>query len=243
MRNNKVQREGSLNPTRFWVIGAGHFGRHAVDRIARHIHGAAVTVVDERPFSISGSGITTIVDDGIRWLDTKLTEDASVDMIIPAIPVHVAVEWMMCKLKYDYEIEHVVIARSWLERMPHATPGKPGQAFVSHADFICPDDCSEPPKRCTHTGRPRPPDLFRLLADFDLDDILPIVLRSYQLLPGAGGILPGELLCALDTVRHNTHRPLMVATSCRCHGVVDFLRLKRRPSQDGPFLDILRDTR
>jgi hypothetical protein len=117
--------------------------------------------------------------------------------------------------------------------MPHALRGNAGQAYVSHADFICPDNCPEPEKICTHTGKPRPLDLFRLLGNVDFDDVLPIVIRSHQLLPGVGGIYPADLLDALDIVRKNSHRPLMIATACRCHGVVDFMRLEKKVNPTG----------
>ena len=112
--------------------------------------------------------------------------------------------------------------------MPNAIRGKTGQAFVSHADFICPDNCPESEKICTHTGKSRPMDLFRLLGNLDFQDVVPIVLRSYQLLPGVGGIYPADLMSALDTACKNSHRPLMIATACRCHGVVDFIRLESK---------------
>ncbi|MBC2713082.1 MAG: potassium transporter [Desulfosarcina sp.] len=217
MNNNKDQRDIPLRPKCFWIIGAGRFGQIAVERITRHISGAAITVVDKKPITIDNPGITAVNDDGIGWLNRMLDQDAPVDMIVPAIPVHVAAEWLSFKLLSTYEINAVKIPDSWLTQMPNAFRGKTGQAFVSHADFICPDNCPEPEKICTHTGKPRPKDLFRLLADLNFDDVLPIVLRSHQLLPGVGGIYPADLMAALETACKNSHRPLMIGTACRCH--------------------------
>ena len=228
MNNNKDQRDNPIRPTRFWIIGAGRFGRIAVERITRHIPGATITVVDNKPFAIDGDGITTISEDGIQWLNAMFDQDSAVDMIVPAIPVHVSVEWLKLNLKYLFSIHSVRIPGSWLTKMPNALRGKTGQAFVSHADFICPDNCPEPENICTHTGKARPVDLFRLLGKLDFQDVLPIVLRSHQLLPGVGGIYPAELIFALETVCKNSHRPLMIATACRCQGVVDFIRLENR---------------
>jgi hypothetical protein len=78
---------------------------------------------------------------------------------------------------------------------------------------------------CTHTGKPRPPDMFRLLENLDVDDTMPIVIRSHQLLPGVGGFSPTDLMSAVDMVCKNSRQPLMIATACRCHGVVDFIRV------------------
>ena len=228
MHNNKDQRDIPVNPTRFWILGAGRFGQIAVERIIRHIPHATIIVVDQKSSTMDGKDITTIREDGIEWLNRRLDPNASVDLIIPAIPVHVAADWLKLNLKHLFHIHPLPIQDSWLTRLPHAMRGTAGQVFVSHADFICPDNCPEPVNICTHTGKPRPMDLFRLLARFDADDLLPIIIRSHQLLPGVGGIYPAELLSALETVCNNSHRAMMIATACRCHGVVEFMRLKRR---------------
>ncbi len=230
MTNDKVQSKNPARPTRFWILGAGRFGRLAVDRITRRFAGASITLIDTQPMTMDHAGISTVRQDGIRWLTRMLHPEAPVDYIVPAIPVHVAAEWLLQKYKKLYEIRPIPIPHAWLSQMPHALRGKTGQAYVSHADFICPDNCPEPQKICTHTGRPRPTDLFRLLAELDIDDVLTVVLRSHQLLPGVGGIHPADLLNALDTVRNNSQRPLMIATACRCHGVVDFMHLQKRPA-------------
>ena len=228
MHNNKDQRDIPVNATRFWIIGAGRFGQIAVQRITRHIPHATLIVVDQKPSMLDEMVITTIREDGVQWLVRTLDPDAPVDMIIPAIPIHVAAAWLKGKLQHLFHIRPFLIQDAWLARVPHAMQGAAGQAFVSHADFICPDNCTEPANACTHTGKPRPTDLFRLLGSMPTDDVLPVIVRSHQLLPGVGGIYPAELLSALDTVCRNSHRPIMIATACRCHGVVDFIRLKRR---------------
>lgn len=228
MNNNKEQRNNPIRPTRFWIIGAGRFGQIAVKRITRHIPGATISLVDKKPFSTDDAGITRICADGIEWLSAMLDQDAPVDMIVPAIPVHVVADWLILNLKNSFDINPIRIPDSWLTQMPNALRGKTGQAFVSYADFICPDNCTEPENICTHTGKPRPMDLFRVLGNLDFEDVLAIVLRSHQLLPGVGGIYPADLRSALDIACRNSHRPLMIATACRCHGVVDFMRLETR---------------
>lgn len=228
MHNNKDQRGNPMSPMRFWIIGAGRFGKIAVKRITKRIASASITVVDKRPIAFDHAGITPIRQDGIQWLNTMLGPDAPVDMIVPAIPVHVAAEWLKHKIKNLYEIHPFMVPDSWLLRMPNVLRGKTGQVYISHADFICPDNCPEPEKICTHTGKPRPMDLFRLLGGLEFEGVLPIVLRSHQMLPGVGGINPSDLIQSLDTVRANSQRLLMIATACRCHGVVDFLRIERK---------------
>lgn len=228
MNNNKVQNESSPNRKRFWVLGAGKFGQIAAKRIHRFFPAAELTVVDKDPVLDSDGKVRIIRQEGVRWLLTMLEKECSVDIIVPAIPVHVAYDWMILKLMKSYHSEPMEIPESWLKQMPHASPGKVGQVFISHADFFCPDNCPEPKDRCTVTGKPRPMDLFRLLNHVDIDDALSIVLRSHQILPGVGGFYPEDLLAAYDTVVKNVHRPLFIATACRCHGVGNAVRLRKR---------------
>lgn len=226
MNDDKAQSKNNSLPKRFWIIGAGRFGRIAMDRISRQIPGASISIVDRQPVTIGPRHIATACIDGIRWLNAKLHPGAPVDMVIPAIPVHVAFEWIKSRLKDAHPIRSLAVPDAWLERIPHGIRGKCGQVYASHAGFICPDDCPEPKRICTHTGRPRPKDLFRMLAQMNFGDVLPIVLRSHQLIPGVGGVYAADLLIALETIRNCRRRPLMIATACRCHGVIDFVQME-----------------
>lgn len=226
MNNNKDQSRCNTRCRRFWVIGAGRFGQIAVNRIRQHIGGALITVVDETPPSESARVDHVVRADGVDWLARTLANDSPVEMVLPAIPVHVAAGWLKRKLADRYTVHPMDARDAWLAHMPNAIRGQAGQVFVSHADFICPDDCPEPATICTHTGQPRPMDLFRLLADVKIGGgLVPIVIRSRQLLPGVGGILPADLYAALEMAASHAGRPLMIATACRCHGVADFMRL------------------
>lgn len=226
MLNNKAQGEKPQHINRFWIIGAGHFGQIAISRIAWRYPDAILTVVDKRPVSDRFESVTSVCADGVTWLAQQLMKDAPVDMVIPIIPEHVALGWLTIHLKRKgYSVSKIPMNEKWLTKLPNAMAGECGQAFVSHADFLCPENCPEPKDRCTHTGKPRPLDMFRLLAELEFDDVLPIVLRSYQVVPGVGGIYPEDLWKVLDVAAKNSHRPLMVTTACRCHGVVDLVRL------------------
>jgi hypothetical protein len=238
MHNNKAQRNRPGKPSRFWILGAGRFGQIALKRIRENDPEAAITVVDQKPVSFACSGVSVIQEDANAWLKRMLVKDAPVDVLVPAVPEHVVAAWLSCKLEVRFDVDALQISDRWLATLPNACRGGRGRVYVSHADFICPDDCPEPKQTCTRTGRVRPMDLFRLLKKSAPENIFPIVLRSHQLLPGVGGIYPADLWWALDTAIINCHQPLMIATACRCHGVVDFLRLKTDrppPSQTKPF--------
>ena len=211
---------------RFWILGAGHFGQVAVRRIRRHIPDAELVVIDNGKVTVDTEKL--IRADGITWLSENLQELSPVDMVVPAIPVHVAAGWLHQRLADHFILQTIEPHVAWTARLPDARQVQPGQYSISYADFLCPDNCPEPKKICTHTKKERPIDLFRLLASLAADDLLPVVIRSYQLLPGVGGLVPAELFSALAKVEHLIGKPLMVATACRCHGVVDFCRLERK---------------
>lgn len=243
MVNDKVQSGTPTPLDRFWLIGAGRFGRIAVERITQRFPNAALTVVDRQATPFASKGVEVIRDDGISWLNRMLDPGAPVDLIVPAIPVHVAAEWVKRRLLDEYHIDPIPIPDAWLGHLPHAVRGSIGQVFASHADFICPDNCPEPKNVCTQTGQPRPIDLFRLLQRFDRKRLLSVVLRSHQLMPGVGGIYPEDLIHALDRVR-NCRRPhVMIATACRCHGVADFFGMTKKGMQASEFLDIPLESR
>ena len=84
-------------------------------------------------------------------------------------------------------------------------------------------DCPEPAEICTFTGRPRGGTLFRDLAARTWPGFVMLVLRSRQLAPGLGGYRGRELLGLEDLARESAG-PLLVATACRCHGVLHGLR-------------------
>jgi hypothetical protein len=231
----RVDESHTLSLKRFWVLGAGHFGQIAIERITRKFPGAVITVVDKAPNQTLDDRYPIIKEEGISWLHNKLGKDPSVDFIIPAIPVHVAAQWIILCLLDDHEIHPLDVPDSLMSKMPNPIKGASGQIFVSHANFVCPENCPEPEKICTHTGEPRPLDLYSLLENLDLVDILPTVIRSYQLLPGVGGIYPVDMLNALDLARKRSNRPIMIGTACRCHGAVDFIRLVPRNRHGAPI--------
>ena len=135
MHNNKHQRISPTGCRRFWIIGAGRFGKIAATRISRHIPGATITVVDRKPFIMASEGITTIVAEGIQWLKAMLDPNAAVDMIVPAIPVHVTAQWLKYSLDHRFAIHPFRIPDSLLLQMPNALRGKTGQAFVQRKSF------------------------------------------------------------------------------------------------------------
>ena len=102
--------------------------------------------------------------------------------------------------------------------------GPKGQFYLSMADFLCPDDCPEPADRCTVTGLARGKPMFERLAGLDVPGWHTGVLRSRQLAPGVGGLMTSEMKSLRRQMAGKKGRWIL-ATACRCHGVVQGFEL------------------
>lgn len=212
-----------------WIIGAGQFGKIAVERLRLKYPDVALTVVDNdrvklRPLERAA---TTIVDDGVAYLVRHLANRATPEWIVAAVPVHLAFNWVRLKLAAAYQIDKFSLPREIAERLPHVLEGRDGTLFTSHADFLCPDDCPETAGRCRVTGLPRPFSMYRELERISSGLLTPVIIRSRQLLPGVGGYRPGDLFDALEKSKKSS-RPVLIGTACRCHGVLDAFNLRPR---------------
>ncbi|MFW5854418.1 MAG: potassium transporter, partial [Thermodesulfobacteriota bacterium] len=72
---------------------------------------------------------------------------------------------------------------------------------------------------CTATGEPRKPNLFDVLRNTPFPEFHSRVIRSRQLGPGVGGYRPRQLFDLLDQL-DQIKGDVLVATACRCHGVL-----------------------
>jgi len=204
-----------------WIIGAGKFGLRAAKWLLNRDQSFDVTLVDQNLKSLYQAeklGCRVKVDDGITFLYRNLTRATGPDWIVPAVPVHLAWEWCRMHLGKD-RVTPRVLPQGIEDVLPNPMNGATGDAYVSHANFLCPPNCNEPDDKCTKTGKSRKPDMFRLLAEVDYRAIAPFVIQSVQLGPGVGGYRPAVLFDLADRIsRHQG--VFFTATACRCHGVV-----------------------
>lgn len=209
---------------RIWIIGGGRFGRLAADRLSRRRTPPELVIVDPDESRLAGldaPGRTLAVADGVAFLVERLARRPAPDWVVPALPLHLAAEWLLARLGPG-KLRRRAIPAELEAALPHPFRGESGDLYVSVADFICPDDCPEPADRCTATGRPREENLFDRLAALRRPERPVHVVRSHQLAPGVGGIRPARLAELLETVA-GTPGPQAVGTACRCHGVVTAL--------------------
>jgi hypothetical protein len=129
----------------------------------------------------------TVCMDGIEYLGQNLKSIDYPDWIIPAIPVHVAYEWVRLKIKKNYILKTTPVPEELIISLPNVFKGKKDEIYMSIADFICPDNCPEPEDLCTYTGKPRPLTLYKKLESIKHDNFRSVVVRSRQLSPGIGG--------------------------------------------------------
>lgn len=206
-----------------WILGAGKFGQKAAYTLSAKFPNGQIDLVDRKPSAMDRSDhkqIRSHKADAIHYLYNRLKNHHTPDWIVPAIPLHVAFEWIRTVLAVDRKIEKVPIPELLQDQLPCIPAPEIGRVYLSLADFRCPDDCCEPARFCTHTGQSRPYDLFRKLPDIRLENFVSVVVRSRQLAPGVGGYRPQDLFNALDRVQ-TARSPVLLSTACRCHGVLD----------------------
>jgi hypothetical protein len=207
-----------------WILGAGHFGRIAARRLARRYPQASLLVVDSRREKLldlaASPGLATYAEDAMEFLKRQaLTAD---QWIIPAIPVHVALLWLLQALEPDGRGKIVPVPADADALVPNPYRVPSGTLYASYATFRCPDACNEPDELCTHTRQPRLGNLFERLAGLHVTGYAVEVLRSWQLAPGVGGYQGAQLRELLERVQRSRSR-FLIATSCRCHAVIDGL--------------------
>ena len=175
----------------YLIIGCGHFGSRAARKIFQENSRARVTLIDKnsRAFeALSSWPVEMLEGEALPVLSQLLSSGQIYDIIIPAVPFHVAFEFVLSRLA-PQRMRRAEVPASL--SLPNATRAKTGDVYTSFADFLCPEDCNEP-ARCTATGRKRERPLYKVLADlsgaFDLR-----VIRSRQLAPGMGGFRTSDL--------------------------------------------------
>ena len=208
------------------VLGAGRFGRNAARRLSKKKPNR-VAVVDADPAKCAAAtveGLESVHAEGIAYLASCLQDPDPPDWIIPAIPVHVAFEWLHMSLPEERHLDPLPIPEQVRGLLPNPLEGAGGQLYMSHADFICPPDCPEPANVCTYTGKARKGILQQALARIQFEDYLSVVVHSRQMAPGLGGIRSEDLFATQRRVLAASG-PILLSTACKCHGVLHAFRI------------------
>ena len=203
-----------------FIIGAGHFGARAA-RIVCQQSDSPVFVVDPDEkglVNLKDLRVRKILGDGIQFLTRNFHYLKQANTIVPALPIHLAYEWLKRFLPGDMKIKKLPVPQT-NPPLPHAWPASDGSTLVSYADFICPDDCPEPAS-CTVTGERREQPLYALLSNLNLPPFIMHIIPSRQLAPGLGGYRVEDLKNAAEKVSTNKNRMWILGTTCKCHGIL-----------------------
>ena len=102
--------------------------------------------------------------------------------------------------------------------------------YLSYApwDKLCPLDCPGPKKYCSHHHIDKPLTATEVVEQSFPKESL-FLFESQQISPGLGGI-PGTAIKKALLKIHNVQNGLdyCIATTCNCHGVLDFLKITNK---------------
>jgi len=212
----------------FLILGAGRFGSLAVQRILARKKVLRLVVVDRDGHVLAKrreNSVETVEQDAIDFLVHY--PGLGSEWIVPAIPVHVAFAWLCRQLAREGAVTQLAVPSILDQKVPNSIRAKTGALYASFATFRCPDDCDEPEESCTVTGEVREADLFDVVRNIEVEGYVTLVVRSNQLAPGVGGYQLSVLWRLLEEAR-STEKDILVATACRCHGVIHALRFNRK---------------
>ena len=212
------------NPYAYLIIGCGRFGSRGAKKLFQKDPNSKIIAVDRSRKAlqkVSRLPIQTVVCDGIFYLSQFLSEGRKVDYIIPALPLHLAFEFILSQLKSLRAKRRRIPPLSGL---PNPMLGKTGDLYTSFSNFLCSEDCPEPAQYCTVTKTKRPTPLYKILSDLK-GNFESRVIRSQQLGPGIGGFQPKTLLNLLKEIqkKRGSGQLILVSTASRCHGVTSAL--------------------
>lgn len=213
-------------PRQIRILGAGRFGKLAAERLRRRFPDAILSITERdaaKADELSDLGIAIEMEDSVQNICRVPPADDA--WLVPAVPVHVGFEWLLNTLKRTTQVHRLPVPKDVDPKVPNPIRTASGTIYTSFATFICPDYCSEPGEICTKTGKMRPGNLYEVLNSVFVPGYDVAVLRSWQLAPGVGGY-PGISLRELHWLVGSKPGRYLIATSCRCHGVVNALEWK-----------------
>ncbi len=200
---------------RFIIVGFGKFGRIAFDRLKKQSTSGTFVIVDPQ---ISVGEFSR--DKQTQWIRESGPEFLvehdqlhDMDVVIPVAPFNVAAAFICAA---NRGIRNAEIPKGLSEHFQNALLVDKSNLCVSHADFLCPDDCEEG-ETCTVTGEIRQP-MFELIERLIVPDFTVLTVRSFQLAPGVGGYTLHSLRSTLAAIASGQN--FLIATSCRCHGII-----------------------
>ncbi|MBE8538946.1 hypothetical protein [Geoglobus acetivorans] len=212
------------------VFGGGKYGLEAARHLISEGREFVVIDVDENcpvrvnfdlPEYRKGTRKSSFVKGGMREL-IDIFFDLQPEYVFPTAPIHVAGAFLMEHLGFEVWYEGVDFALAGIPMKVVVSAGR-GSVVVSYnRDRDCIPKCRAPDV-CPVTGIKKPAPMYELVR-FAVPD--GFVIESHYLQPGLGAIR-GERLREMVEWAESRENAL-VATACRCHGVITALRMAER---------------
>jgi hypothetical protein len=202
---------------KFVIAGYGRFGRIALARLSDSFPDTQVFIIENDKEKLREEfplGTIPIRTDAVAFLLNSDVLEMD-DFVIPMVPFHLAAHYIAAKVP---DISETSLPEAMAAVALNEIRVNFSNLLVSRADFLCPDNCSEP-EACTVTGRIDEP-LYDTLRSIRVPGFSVLVQRSYQILPGVGGYPVRDLIKLLERITPGRH---LVATSCKCHGIITAL--------------------
>lgn len=213
------------SPGTIFIIGAGRFGSRAAKILGCRQESIVWLFEKDREALAHTKArlLHGIHGDGIRFLVENFSHLHPSSVIVPAVPLHLAWEWLKNHCGENTLVQ-TDVPKEIHSLLPHTWTEPKGSVLVSYADFLCPEDCPEPERVCTVTGRSRGLPLFQRIGELEVEEFNLHVIRSRQWGPGVGGYTVSDLAQLLNRVKSHPKGRWLVATACRCHGVITALK-------------------
>lgn len=209
-----------------WILGGGQFGLHAAKQLHRVNPTVHIVIVEQQPKDHFPSYVKIVQAEAVEWLYSALTPECDVDKIVPALPIHLAAEWLKYSLtKMGMKSSSFYLSDQFIANLPNPYRITDSEVAVSHADFLCPVDCDESGKCCTFTRLAREEDLYQLLGKIVCGDEQPVIIRSRQFAAGVGGFFSTDLFHMRDKIVTCRQKKILLGTACRCHGIVSGIHI------------------
>jgi len=180
-----------------------------------------------------------------------LLEKVKPEYVIPVVPIHLMAKIVedflsknSIKLFPDNESLFKFVKHDDLNLILDKNPNQ-GILYLSYAkiDETCPDMCACPLNYCPNLNREKPITITEYVKNFlemtnlirakeNKNNELLIVLNSYQLTSGLGGLKGEEVSIILEKLKNKIDAlkkkkfNLTIATACNCHGVISFYKNK-----------------
>jgi hypothetical protein len=207
-----------------FVVGFGKFGQLAIAKIQKRWPRAGIWIIDQDPANLARGRVfpaIKVLAEGEKFLWEFQDRLRPKDWIIPAVPFHLAGNWLKRVLGREQPARKVKPPKRLGAGLPFSLYLK-NDLFISLADFECPENCPSPRGFCFRTREKRPHRLWEILASRTPAEGSLHIIQSRQLAPGLGGYRFEDLL-KLNELARRSAPPVYLATACPCHGVVSGL--------------------